>query len=84
MKILKEITVNHGGISDIKVRKDRKIFATAGWDHRIRIFNFKKLSPLAILKGHTENVLSIDFSPFLQNEGNLLASGSKDKRILIW
>jgi len=78
--IAKEFTVNHEGIATSKIRQDQKIFATGGWDHRIRIYNWKKLKPLAILKGHTEGVFCLDFSPL----SNLMASGSKDKRIAIW
>jgi len=57
-----------------------RIVATAGWDHRIRIFDWKKPQPLAILKYHSAEVFSIDFSQF----SNLIASGSKDKRIAMW
>ncbi|KAK5578999.1 hypothetical protein RB653_008675 [Dictyostelium firmibasis] len=77
--ITKTHKLNNGGISEIKIRNDEKIYATAGWDKRIRIFNFKKQIPLAILKYHTESVYSIDF-----NSNNILASGSKDCRIALW
>lgn len=77
--ITKTHKLNNGGISEIKIRNDEKIYATAGWDKRIRIFNFKKQTPLAILKYHTESVYSIDF-----NSNNILASGSKDCKIALW
>eukprot|EP01117_Protostelium_nocturnum_P004322 TRINITY_DN1571_c0_g1_i5.p1 TRINITY_DN1571_c0_g1~~TRINITY_DN1571_c0_g1_i5.p1 ORF type:complete len:225 (-),score=36.30 TRINITY_DN1571_c0_g1_i5:196-870(-) len=72
--------INHGGVNGIKIRKDQRIFATAGWDHRIRIFDNKKLKPLAILKGHNESVNAVDFS----SHCNKVASGGKDGRILVW
>ena len=30
-----KIALNHGGVSDVKVRSDRKLFASAGWDKRL-------------------------------------------------
>jgi len=81
---LKEISINNPGIQEVKIREDRKIFATAGWDHRVRIYSWKKYNPLAILKYHTESVYSIDFSPLNTPGGPLLASGSKDQKIALW
>ncbi|EGC38380.1 hypothetical protein DICPUDRAFT_148995 [Dictyostelium purpureum] len=77
--VTKTHKLNNPGISEIKIRNDEKIYATSGWDKRIRIFNFKKQTPLAILKYHSESVYSIDFSG-----DNILASASKDSRIALW
>ncbi|GAM17095.1 hypothetical protein SAMD00019534_002700 [Acytostelium subglobosum LB1] len=71
--------LNNNGIADVKIRDDGKIFATAGWDRRVRIFNARKHTPLAILKYHTESIYSIDF-----NRQNVLASASKDLKIALW
>ncbi|KYR00102.1 guanine nucleotide-binding protein subunit beta-like protein 1 [Tieghemostelium lacteum] len=78
-EILNKYQLPNQGISEIKIRPDKKIIATAGWDHRVRIFNFKKHTPLAILKYHEESVYTIDF-----NTNNILASASKDMRIALW
>eukprot|EP01133_Synstelium_polycarpum_P013298 gene13298-15630_t len=77
--ILATHNVNNNGISDIKIRGDQKIFATAGWDRRVRVFNFRKHTPLAILKYHTDSIYSVAFSSH-----NVLASASKDMRIALW
>lgn len=73
-------TCNRGGFSSVRIRGDQRIFATAGWDHRVRIFHTRKLQPLAILKYHTESVFGLDFSP----DNTLLASASKDRRLTLW
>ncbi|ETV84249.1 hypothetical protein H257_03508 [Aphanomyces astaci] len=68
------------GISAIANRSvDDRIFATAGWDHRVRIFH-KRGKPLATLKYHTESVYSVGFS----HDGDWLASASKDHKIALW
>lgn len=71
--------LTNSGLCDIRIRPDNKIVATGGWDSRIRLFNFKKLKPLAVLTYHSESVQCIDFSI-----DNLLACGSKDRHISLW
>jgi WD40 repeat protein len=73
-------TCNRGGFSTVRIRSDQRILATAGWDHRVRIFHTRKLQPLAILKYHTESVFGLDFSP----DNSLLASVSKDRKLALW
>ena len=38
------------GISDLSVRSDKRIFASAGWDGHVRVYDYKKRVPLAVLK----------------------------------
>jgi hypothetical protein len=60
----------HAGLSALAVRPDAKIFATAGWDGMIRVFdaraNVKKqqFRALAVFKGGRQNgVTTVAFSP---------------------
>ncbi|KAF0694781.1 Aste57867_14379 [Aphanomyces stellatus] len=74
--------IYHGkvaGFSAVSNRSDDRIFATAGWDHCVRVFH-RTFKPLATLKYHTESVYSVQFSP----DGRFLASASKDHKIALW
>ncbi|NXN91599.1 GNB1L protein, partial [Rhinopomastus cyanomelas] len=84
LQVYKTHNLVNAGISDITIRPDRKILATAGWDHRIRIFGWKKLKPLAVLDYHTATVHCVSFSDHKSLSERLLAAGSKDHRISIW
>lgn len=83
-KVYKTHELVNAGISDITIRPDKKILATAGWDHRIRIFGWKKLKPLAVLDYHTATVHCVSFSDHSNPRDRLLAAGSKDQRISVW
>lgn len=83
-KVYKTHKLVNAGISDITIRPDKKILATAGWDHRIRIFGWKKLKPLAVLDYHTATVHCVSFSDHSNPQHRLLAAGSKDQRISVW
>ncbi|XP_077805144.1 guanine nucleotide-binding protein subunit beta-like protein 1 isoform X2 [Macaca mulatta] len=67
------------GIAEITIRPDRKILATAGWDHRIRVFHWRTMQPLAVLAFHSAAVQCVAFAA-----DGLLAAGSKDQRISLW
>lgn len=84
LKTCKAQEIINPGIADIALRQDRKILATAGWDHRIRIFGWKKMKPLAVLQYHSASMHCVAFSDHLKSEERLLAAGSKDHRISIW
>lgn len=73
------LEIKNPGFNDIRIRGDHKIFATAGWDHTVRIFGVKKLRPLAVLTYHKDSVQCLDFS-----RDNMLACGSKDQHISLW
>lgn len=47
----------------------------------IQVWNISTQSVVSTLSGHTDNVLSLKV---LTADGKLLASGSKDQRIIIW
>ncbi|XP_069476145.1 guanine nucleotide-binding protein subunit beta-like protein 1 isoform X2 [Ambystoma mexicanum] len=84
LKVCKTLTLTNPGIADAALRQDRKILATAGWDHRLRIFGWKTLKPLAVLDYHTATVHCVAFSDHSIAKDRLMAAGSKDQRISLW
>ncbi|KAJ3207140.1 Guanine nucleotide binding protein (G protein), beta polypeptide 1-like [Clydaea vesicula] len=53
---------NVKGISDLKFRKDQKLFGLAGWDKNIRIFKSENLQTLAMFTSHRDGINCLDFS----------------------
>lgn len=78
------VTLVNPGVSQMCIRQDSKLLASAGWDHRVRVFGWKRLKPLAVLQYHTDMVLSVAFSNHQDSRQRLLAAGSKDQRISLW
>jgi WD40 repeat protein len=80
VQVEQRLEVGHAGVGAVAIRPDQKIFATGGWDKRVRVWDFKRARPLAILKAHAGAVNCLAFS----NTDNLLVSGSADTRIACW
>nr|XP_061804333.1 guanine nucleotide-binding protein subunit beta-like protein 1 [Nerophis lumbriciformis] len=84
LQLQDNVMLTNPGVSQLSIRKDGKLLASAGWDHRVRIFSWKKLRPLAVLQYHSDMVLSVAFSNHKDPRQRLLAAGSKDQRISLW
>lgn len=59
---LKVINTKHSGQQNLKVRSDGKLFATAGWDSKIRVYSAKTLKELAVLSWHKVGAYAVAFS----------------------
>ncbi len=62
------------------ISPDRSVLATAGYDHRIQLWDVASRRKLRTLSGHNGAVFDLDFSP----DGTLLASASADETIKVW
>lgn len=65
---LKVINTKHSGQQDLKIRSDSKIFATAGWDGRIRVYSVKTMKEVAVLKWHQVGCYAVAFSTIEDGE----------------
>ncbi|KAL4949211.1 WD40-repeat-containing domain protein [Aspergillus filifer] len=59
---VKSVNTKHAGQQGLRVRPDGKIFATAGWDSRVRVYSCKSLKELAVLKWHKEGCYAVAFA----------------------
>ncbi|ODV76934.1 WD40 repeat-like protein [Suhomyces tanzawaensis NRRL Y-17324] len=59
---------------------DGKLLATGAEDKLIRIWDLQSKKIIKILRGHEQDIYSLDFFP----DGNRLVSGSGDRTVRIW
>ncbi|KAK6335435.1 ASTRA complex subunit [Orbilia brochopaga] len=56
------INTHHAGQQGLVLRSDGKVFATAGWDSRIRVYSGKSMKEVAVLKWHKEGCYTVAFA----------------------
>ncbi|GKZ28836.1 ASTRA complex subunit [Aspergillus brasiliensis] len=59
---IKSINTKHAGQQGVRIRSDGKIFATAGWDSRVRVYSCKTMKQLAVLKWHKDGCYAVTFA----------------------
>ncbi|KAF2972806.1 hypothetical protein GQX73_g703 [Xylaria multiplex] len=66
----KIIDTKHSGQQGLHIRSDGRIFATAGWDSKLRVYSAKTMTELAVLKWHDVGCYTAAFA--------VLGTGQKD------
>ncbi|PGH02410.1 hypothetical protein AJ79_07642 [Helicocarpus griseus UAMH5409] len=74
---LKVVNTKHAGQQGMRIRNDGKIFATAGWDCRVRVYSFKSMKELAVLKWHKEGCYAVAFADVVGGENDEDMAGQK-------
>ncbi|KAM3515953.1 hypothetical protein MY11210_000493 [Beauveria gryllotalpidicola] len=59
---IKVANTKHAGQQSLTIRSDGRVFATAGWDSKIRVYATKSLKELAVLKWHQVGVYAAAFA----------------------
>jgi len=59
---LKSVNTKHSGQQGLKIRSDGTIFATAGWDSKVRVYSAKSLKEVAVLKWHQSGCYTVAFA----------------------
>lgn len=71
---LKIVNTKHSGQQGLRMRSDGKVFATAGWDSRVRVYSGKTMKELAVLKWHKEGCYAVAFGEIKNSSSPALAS----------
>lgn len=64
----------------VDIHPRETVFAAAGDDHRVYLWNYEKRELTAAFRGHNDWVRSVVFSP----DGQILASAGADRRVICW
>lgn len=83
---LKSVVLTNPGLNVMALRlSDLRLYATAGWDHRIRFFSARTHKKLCVLQLHDGPVNSLVFIMGQSGGGvGLLAAGGSDSLISLW
>jgi WD40 repeat protein len=68
---LNTLQTKHSGQQSLRIRNDGKIFATAGWDSKVRVYATKSLKELAVLKWHKEGCYSLVFADVQEDKAEV-------------
>lgn len=81
-----EISIRNEGCNIVKLRPDRKIFVSGGWDGRLRLFSWKSLRLLVVLAEHRESITDVQFSEKEVEvwKSNIMAASGADGMISLW
>lgn len=82
-----KLTLKNPGTNVIRIRPDCKVFASGGWDGRVRIYSWKSLRPLAVLTEHKSGAITdITFSKSKVERWNapIMAVSGMDGIISLW
>jgi WD40 repeat protein len=67
-------------VTAVRLHRDGQLLATAGDDHRVRVWNLADGKLVHKLDAHTDWVRTVDYSP----DGRVLASAGNDRQIIFW
>lgn len=67
---LKVVNTKHAGQQSLKIRSDARIFATAGWDARIRVYSARTMREVAVLKWHQVGCYAVAFASLDAQDGD--------------
>ncbi|XP_076854031.1 guanine nucleotide-binding protein subunit beta-like protein 1 isoform X2 [Brachyhypopomus gauderio] len=84
LQIQAPVTLTNPGVSQLCIRDDSRIVSAASWDGSVRVFGWKTLKPLAVLRYHRDQVQCVTFSDHPQPSRRLMAAGSRDQLISLW
>ena len=70
LKALKLSQTKHSGQQGLCIRSDGRIFATAGWDARVRVYSAKTMKELAVLKWHKVGCYATAFASIETDDAN--------------
>jgi WD40 repeat protein len=71
------------GTSVVRLRSDGRLLFTGHWDCSVRLWDTKRLKPLAVVRFHRDSVYAGDFAP-AGPAGHWLATGGKDGCVALW
>lgn len=77
----KVTNTKHSGQQSLEVRSDGAIFATAGWDSKIRVYSCKTLKELAVLKWHKDGAYAVSFSDVGPESNTNVEEGKDDSAV---
>lgn len=81
-----EIAMKTAGVNCVRIRGDRRVFCTGGWDGKVRVYSWSSLRPLAVLTEHRAAVSEITYSVGKVSLWNapVMAVASADGLISLW
>lgn len=66
--LVDQVDTKHTGLGHVAVRSDGRIFATAGWDGFIRVFDLQTMGYLSSFKCAQKSVKCVAFSPLKKED----------------